>query len=221
MADKNFLLLSLEDSKTKKIANVVSNESCKKILDHLAKKESTESELAEKLQIPISTIHYNLQQLMETGLIITEEFHYSTKGKEVLHYKLANKYIIISPKSTYGLKEKLRSILPVALIATAAAGMIQIFSKYFSGTGGFGGENLMVAKSAVVYDAVEQEIAPAVLETAAGAAPAAADEAARQAVPIAAEKVYLIPQNIALWFLAGALFALVVYFAWSYFRKKD
>ena len=132
MTNKNFLLLSLEDSKTKKIANVVSNESCRKILDYLAKKEATESELSGKLQIPISTVHYNLQQLMETKLISTEEFHYSEKGKEVLHYKLANRYIIISPKSTYGLKERLKGILPVALIATATAGIIQIYKKYFS-----------------------------------------------------------------------------------------
>src|SRR3989344_6458595 len=131
MANKNFLLLSLEDSKTKKIANVVSNHSCRKILDYLSQREATESELAEKLQMPISTVHYNLQQLMETGLINTEEFHYSKKGKEVLHYKLANKYIIISPKSTYGLKEKLKGILPVALIAAGMAGIIQIFSNYF------------------------------------------------------------------------------------------
>src|SRR3990167_9878441 len=155
MTNKNFLLLSLEDSKTKKIANVVSNESCRKILDYLAKKEATESELAEKMQMPISTIHYNLQQLMETGLIITEEFHYSEKGKEVLHYKLANKYIIISPKGTYGLKEKLKGILPTALITLGTAGIIQLFSKYFSKGTVAAGDNFMVAKSAVMEKTVQ------------------------------------------------------------------
>ena len=204
MANKNFLLLSLEDSKTKKIANVVSNESCKKILDHLAKKEATESELAEKLQIPISTVHYNLQQLMETGLINTEEFHYSKKGKEVLHYKLANKYIIISPKSTYGLKERLKGILPVALLAAGMAGVIQIVSKYFS-RDVLAGDRFMVAKTAEVERAVAEE---------------AVMEAAPQAAPISAEKIYLIPENIALWFLVGALFALVVYFVWNWTRKR-
>ncbi len=211
MANKNFLLLSLEDSKTKKIANVVSNESCRKILDYLAKKEATESELAEKLQIPISTIHYNLQQLMETSLISTEEFHYSEKGKEVLHYKLANKYIIISPKGTYGLKEKLKGILPTALITLGAAGVIQLFTNYFYKGALQAGDNFMVAKSAAVERAVE-EAAPEALEVAAA-------EAVPIAAPITAEKVYLIPQNIALWFLVGALFALIVYFVWSWIRK--
>ena len=132
MAKKNFLLLSLEDTKIKKVSNVISNDSCRKILDYLANKEATESELAEKLQLPISTVHYNLQQLMETGLISAEEFHYSKKGKEISHYKLANKYIIIAPKSTFGIKEKLKSILPVALIAAGAAGTIQFLDNYFS-----------------------------------------------------------------------------------------
>lgn len=219
MPNKNFLLLSLEDSKTKKIANVVSNESCRKLLDYLAKKEATESELAEKLQIPISTVHYNLQQLMETGLINTEEFHYSEKGKEVLHYKLANKYIIISPKSTYGLKEKLKNILPTALIALGAAGTIQLFSRYFSKEAVLAGDNLMVAKSAAVERAFDAAAEEAVL-----AAPAVAQEAAveamPQAAPIMADKVYLVPQNIALWFLIGALFALIVYFVLGWIRKK-
>ena len=112
---KNFLLLSLEDSQAKKVANIVSNDSCRKILDYLSEREATESELAAKLNIPISTVHYNLQQLMDAKLIESEEFHYSPKGREVNHYKLANKYIIITPKKVTGITQKLKSILPVGL----------------------------------------------------------------------------------------------------------
>ena len=75
MPNKNFLLLSLEDSKIKKISNVISNDSCRRILDYLSNKSSTESDLAENLKIPISTVHYNLQQLIETGLLIVEIFN--------------------------------------------------------------------------------------------------------------------------------------------------
>lgn len=207
MANKNFLLLSLGDSKTKKIANVVSNDSCRKILDYLSKKEATESELAEKLQIPISTVHYNLQQLMETGLINTEEFHYSKKGKEVLHYKLANKYIIISPKKTYGIKQKLRGILPVALIAAGTAGIIQLFSKYFLKPTFQAGD--FIARSAVMEKTFETTAEETVIAT-----------AAQEAAPIVAETAVPLLQNIALWFLVGALFALIIYSIWSYFRKN-
>src|SRR3989338_4899485 len=130
MPKKNFILLSMGDSKIKKISNVISNDSCRKILDYLANKEATESELASKLSIPISTVHYNLQQLTEAGLVSADEYHYSQKGKEVNHYRLANKYIIIAPRKTHGIMEKLRGILPVVLIVSGAALAIQLVNRY-------------------------------------------------------------------------------------------
>ena len=131
MVKEKFLLVSLNESKSKQLAQAISNESCRKILDYLADKEASESELASKLNIPISTVHYNLQQLQKGGLVVVEEYHYSEKGKEVNHYKLANKYIIIAPKSTYGIKEKLKGVLPVAILMGIGAGLIQFFSKSF------------------------------------------------------------------------------------------
>ena len=203
MPNKNFLLLSLEDEKTRKIANVVSNESCKKILDYLAEHEGTETEIAKKLNIPLSTVHYNLQQLVGTGLIAAEEYHYSPKGKEVLHYKIANKYIIIAPKNVTGLRQKLRSILPAAVITLGAAALIEMFSKYFSGSNALMAVNRVAEKSAAVAPVAAQKAA----------------ETAQSAAPIAADKVYLVPDNIALWFLIGALFALGIYFLWNWIKK--
>ena len=189
MAKHSFLLVSLQADKAKKLAQVVSNESCRKILDYLAEKESTETELAKKLELPISTVHYNLRQLVDAGLVSSEEFHYSKKGKEVNHYKLANKYIIIAPKSTFGLKEKLKSLLPVLLIASGAALIINLFSNNFS-----------------KIVSVSQDIA---MEKSA-AAPVALMEA---------ESIVAEP-NIALWFFAGAVFALLVYFIASLIKQR-
>lgn len=200
MTNKNFLLLSLEDTKIKKVSNVISNDSCRKILDYLSNKEATESDIAKKLELPISTVHYNIQQLMETGLIAAEEFHYSEKGKEVRHYKLANKYIIIAPKKTFGIKEKLKSILPVALIAAGTAGIIQLSTNYISKSA------ISVAQKQII---ARPELVQKVDETVSYAAP----------LPVTSKAAYLLPQNIALWFLAGALFALIVYFVWSLYRK--
>jgi DNA-binding transcriptional ArsR family regulator len=188
MAKEKFVLVSLKENKAKELAQVISNESCRKILDYLAEKEATETELAEKLEIPISTVHYNLKHLTNAGLVSVEEFHYSEKGREVNHYKLANKYVIIAPKSTFGIKEKLKSILPVALITVAAAGLLKVFTSRMAAFG--------AAKSARLA------------------------EQALDAVPAAAE----VPPgpNIALWFLAGAVFAIVIYMIIQYIlsRKK-
>ncbi|MBI4980420.1 helix-turn-helix transcriptional regulator [Candidatus Woesearchaeota archaeon] len=107
MSKSNFLLVDLNEPKTKKLAETITSETSRKLLNHLAEKEDTEANIAQVLGIPISTVHYHLQKLQEAGLVKVEEFHYSPKGREVNHYQLANKYIIITPQKVSGLREKL------------------------------------------------------------------------------------------------------------------
>ena len=116
MGKHSFLLLNLKDKKTKEIAKIMNNETSKKILDFLSDHETTETQIAKRLGLPISTVHYNLNQLIKTGLVIVEEFHYSEKGKEVNHYKLANKFILISPSPSTDLPSSLKKIFPMAII---------------------------------------------------------------------------------------------------------
>ena len=245
MAKEKFLLVSLKESKAKKLAQVISNETCRKILDYLAEKEATETELAKKLTIPISTAHYNLKCLMDGGLVIADEFHYSEKGKEVLHYKLANKYIIIAPKTVYGIKEKLKSVLPVTLLVAATAGIIQFVQNK---TGSFGIAKLASENIAreVVTESVPQtpimqkaladatmEAVPTVATTATtGAREAAVYEAAPLAQETANQTVEVIREtvtrtlvektapNIALWFLIGALSAIIIYMIVDSIRSR-
>jgi predicted transcriptional regulator len=217
MAKKNFIMLELDDEKTKKVANVVSNESCRKILDYLAEKEGTESGIAKDLNLPISTVHYNLSQLMETDLVIADEYHYSEKGKEVNHYKIANKYIIIAPKKINGIAQKLKGIIPAALIAVGVAGVIQFFnifsSKMSTGRADFlAQEAPFMAKSAAIESVNDAPILAATAQERASEAAGAGITATAQATPFW--------HNLALWFLIGAIFALLVYTIVSYFKKE-
>jgi len=207
MAKQSFLLVSLKEDKAKELAQVISNESCRKILDYLAEHEdATETEISKKLDLPISTVHYNLQNLVNSGVIIAEEFHYSKKGKEVNHYKLANKYIIIAPKTTFGIKEKLRSILPVSLLALAGAGFIQLYARY----SGFGSAPLMKSVPEV-FSAMEP-----MMEKAEGdVARAAVDK-----VPEAVQQAIQAAPNYALWFLFGALFVIVLVVVFELIKKR-
>lgn len=133
MAEESFLLVSLKENKSKKLAQVISNETSRLILDYLTRKQATETEISKNLNLPISTVHYNLQQLLNAGLVTVEEFHYSEKGKEVNHYKLSNKFIIIAPTVTETIKQRLKKLLPVTLIALAAAGGIELYSSLVKG----------------------------------------------------------------------------------------
>lgn len=224
MAKQSFLLVSLKEDKAKQLANVISNESCRKILDYLAEKEdATETEIAKDLGLPISTVHYNLQHLMKSGIISVEEFHYSEKGKEVNHYKLANKYIIIAPKTTYGIKEKLKSILPVSLLALIGAGFIHLYTKYFRPLPG------VMRATAPTMEAAVREAAPMMDEAAEGAVATApmvqkaAEEGARAVVEKAPEAVAEVTRaapNPALWFLLGCVFVIVLVVVFELIRAR-
>ena len=189
MAKENFVLLSLDDEKAKAVANVVSNKTCRILLEALTQKDATESDLAKHTNLPLSTVHYNLQQLVEAGLVVVEEFHYSTKGREVNHYKLANKYIIIAPKSTKGIAEKLKGILPLAAIAAGSSFLVWLFNN-------------------------STQTLPTIAPMAADISQkAVAEEAFAMAAPIAAEP------NVALWFAMGAAAIVIAAGVLAFFRR--
>ena len=51
MTEEKFLLLNLEDNKSKELAQVMSSDTARKILNFLANKPLSETEIAEKLSL--------------------------------------------------------------------------------------------------------------------------------------------------------------------------
>ena len=130
MEDK-FVLVSLSDKKSKKIAEIISNETARKILDYLGEKNKVSPiELSKKLNVPISTITYNLKLLSEYGLIIKEDEVWSDKGRKVSLYSIAKKMILIVPKG-FDWKDSLKKILPVFLLGTLATVVTWIYEKFY------------------------------------------------------------------------------------------
>lgn len=170
--EESFLLLSLSDSKAKKVAQVVNNDSCRKILDYLAKtKDATETKIADDLKIPLPTVHYNLKQLVEVKLVNVDEFHYSKKGKEVNHYTLSNKYIIIAPKEDSSIFERLKKMIPAFGVVLAGAFIIK-FVEWINQNSSIGAEkaSIMVVDEAapmMMRGALQEEFtnAPSSLST--------------------------------------------------------
>ena len=159
MGKKNFLLLSLDDDKTKTIANTVSNPTCKKILDFLADSDGTETEISEKLSMPISTVHYNLKQLVDGRLVEIESSTFSEKGKKIKHYTLANKYIIIAPKGAdkQSFLDAVKNILPVfglGLLGTFFVSKFSSFENFNYGFSNVESEPMMMAAKSVPESAL-------------------------------------------------------------------
>lgn len=114
---EKYLLFSLDDEQAKKLGEVISNSTCKKIAGFLAEKEASESDIARELSLPLNTVEYNLKKLLGAGIIEkSKNFFWSSKGKKILTYKIANKLIVISPKKT-SVYSKLKSVVPVVLIS--------------------------------------------------------------------------------------------------------
>ncbi len=62
---EKYLLFALDDEKSKKLGEVISNTTCKKIANFLAEKESSENDISKELKIPINTVEYNLKKLIQ------------------------------------------------------------------------------------------------------------------------------------------------------------
>lgn len=109
-----FILVSLNDENSKFLSEVLGNKTCKKIIDFLSeRKEASEKDISDGLQIPLNTTEYNLTKLVKSGIVKkTSNFFWSVKGKKIPMYKLANKHIVISPLKKPS-PEILKTLLPV------------------------------------------------------------------------------------------------------------
>jgi DNA-binding transcriptional ArsR family regulator len=187
MSDEPFLLVSLEENKAKTLAQVLSNDTARKILDFLSKKEhATETEVSKEMNLPLSTVHYNLDLLVKSDLVSNEQFTYSEKGKQIVHYRLSNRYVIIAPKRTQALIDKLKQFLPVI----GVVGLVSLGLKLYSQRPIPEAAPLLMAKS---------------LEVSADAAMAGSG---------VSQSIFQSPE-FSMWFLFGSVFTLLIYFVWA------
>jgi uncharacterized secreted protein with C-terminal beta-propeller domain len=118
--DDKFIMMNMHDKRSKKVAEAMGNETCKKILDYLTyNSDKSEEDIAKALGMKINTIEYNLKKLLDAGLVEkVKKFFWSKKGKKIPLYKLAKKHIVISPKYTRPDLTALKTIIP-AVVAIA------------------------------------------------------------------------------------------------------
>lgn len=114
------LQLKLSAKNAKSVAQLLANDTARRIMDVIAEESKSESAVAKELGIPLSTVHYNIQKLVQAGLVHSEEFTYSEKGKEVRHYKLASQHVIIT---THPLATLPAALTGLGLSVAVAAGI--------------------------------------------------------------------------------------------------
>jgi DNA-binding transcriptional ArsR family regulator len=127
MDDEKYVLVSLNDDKTGKIAEAIGNKTCKKILDLLSREEFSEKDISDNLKIPMNTTNYNIKKLKEAGLIEEKKHFFSVKGKRIPVYKVSNKSIVISSKKISFFK--LKDSLPMVVVAFLFTGFVLGYEK--------------------------------------------------------------------------------------------
>ncbi len=196
MSEKS-LMIDLEDPRSERIGEVISNKTAKKILNSLIEKEKSPSEIASALNLPLNTVTYNLENLIQSGLIEkTKKSLWSVKGKKIEYYKISNKKIIIMPKKLFS------GILPSLLITLSIALVLMTLNI---------GEKYSSPSSPAPVEYVES-------------ASIASDQKISQDAPqqIAEEQIQyseISKLNTWAWFLMGAWFSLLILVLWNW-RKE-
>jgi hypothetical protein len=92
------------------------------------------TDIAEKLNLPLTTVKYNLDSLIESDLIKVKQIKWSQKGRQVKIYESAEKLIVLVPSkssidrlSIMSLLQKYIGVIGAALFASAG---IEYFSAY-------------------------------------------------------------------------------------------
>ncbi len=236
MSKGKFLLVSLEENEAKQLADVISNPTSRKIINYLSEqKDATETKLSEELGQPLSTIHYNLQKLKKAKLVEADTFTYSAKGREIDHYRLVNKYVIITPKPVKGIKTHLKSILPAGLLIAGVSAIIHIIQKYTGQFAGIARETITTPIMKSIPEAAPlaaQAAEPAMkliadsdlmADTETAATQTVADnmmsvnQTVKETVTVIKETIVQEP-NIALWFFIGGMAALTLYLFYRVIR---
>lgn len=210
MAEK-YLLFDLDSKESKKLGEVISNPSCKKIINLLADKEMGISEIAKELGAPLNSVQYSVNNLKEAGLIEESKSFWSVKGKKMPSYKLVNKAIVISPKKG-NIYSKIKGVLPVIATGVIFTGL---FLWESAGEKIFGGEVFSASKNT----------APELLKnvadnSAAGASTGASTVGLAQNVSTGIQTASSgLP--ITYWLLLVAWALLLLFVIWSFAKKKD
>jgi len=128
--EEKLLILPLGEE-SKKLTQVISNDTARKIIELLADAPLSATDIADRLQAPLTTIAYNLENLESVGLVKVERIKYSEKGREVKIYAPVRKLIVVVPEKTdrKSVNDIIRKYLGVILAAVLASSFIEFFMR--------------------------------------------------------------------------------------------
>ena len=116
------IVLQPGDERAQKIGKAIASQTANDILHILSQGQKTASDLTGLLDIPMGTLKYHIDNLLEAGLVEIAETRYSVKGREVKVYRLKDQLVIVAPKMTNirSILLKYASLFAIVIVASLA-----------------------------------------------------------------------------------------------------
>lgn len=134
MQEQSRIMVLPVNGDSKKVTQTLSNETSLKILELLGKNSMSATDIADELKIPLTTVKYNLESLVDSELIKVKQIKWSRKGREVKVYEAMEKLIVLVPSKApvdkLSIINLLQQYLGIIAAAVFAAAGIEYFSAY-------------------------------------------------------------------------------------------
>ncbi len=118
--NEGVVILEPGDERAQKIAKAMASRTAGEILQVLKKGNETATHIAEALSVPITTVQYHLENLVNAEIITIVERRWSQKGREVKVYGLRDQMLIVVPRGgdPKGILLRYASLFSVVILAT-------------------------------------------------------------------------------------------------------
>jgi DNA-binding transcriptional ArsR family regulator len=94
---EDILILEPGDERAQKIAKAISSPTAGDILNQMKEGNYTASQLADNLDLPLTTVQYHLENLVSAAILSITDKKWSKKGREIKVYGLRNQVVIVAP----------------------------------------------------------------------------------------------------------------------------
>lgn len=248
MAD-NVVILEPGDERAQKISKAMASQTASDILQLLAEGQKSLTEITDRLDIPLTTAKYHIENLLEAGLITVTETKYSVKGREIKIYAVTNQLLIVAPRQSNvrSLLLKYASLFGIVLFGSLVITMLSpilgqgIMANNMDGATRMAAQESTVSSVKAVTDGLLQNATAAPEMTAAAAKgvsgfiaenltpvptllPTFADAPQITPAPIpmgiGAQAAAVLPDPALAFFLGGTLVILVLFVYEIYLWKK-
>jgi len=114
------IVLQPGDERAQKIGKAIASQSANDILHALQERPKTAGELTSSLAMPMGTVKYHLENLLDAGLLEVRETRYSVKGREIKVYGLKDQLLIVAPRiqNVRSILLKYATLFAIVILAT-------------------------------------------------------------------------------------------------------